>query len=108
MYWVRSRSNPNHGVVIHVIGDVRHGFELEVKHSHNFNATQNPLLKWILLQWIDRQYFDEVAMLNNGTHKTDNASVCGFEASLYKVKAPEKSLNTVNDKASQQLHFLEH
>lgn len=47
-------------------------------------------------------------MLNNGIHKTDNAPVCGFEASVYKVKAPEKSLNTTDDKVSLQLHFLEH
>lgn len=47
-------------------------------------------------------------MLNNGKHKTDNAPVCGFEASTYKFKTPEKSLNTMDDKASQQLRFLVH
>ncbi|KZZ87174.1 hypothetical protein AAL_08432 [Moelleriella libera RCEF 2490] len=36
-------------------------------------------------------------MFNNGVYKIDTVPVCAFEASLYMVKAPGKTLNTVND-----------
>ncbi|KAE8135380.1 hypothetical protein BDV38DRAFT_252698 [Aspergillus pseudotamarii] len=95
-YWVRSHSDPDIGVQLHATGDVRNGFEFQIKRNYDFHdensecpSTRTPL------QWIDGKYFDERAMMNNGVFKLDNMPVCGFEASAYKVKAPEKSLNTV-------------
>lgn len=54
---------------------------------------------------IDRKYIDEAAMFNNGNNKVGKMPVSEFEASVYKAKTPEKSLNTTDDKANQQLHF---
>lgn len=98
-YWVRSHTNANIGVVIHATGDARNGFKLEFERSHAFRTTEDPPTKRIPLQWVNGQYFDERAMLNNEQYKVDNVPVCRFEASAYKVKAPQKSLNTTDDKA---------
>lgn len=99
-YWVRSHSDPNIGVLIHATGDVKNGFEFQVKRSHDFNTTGNRPTKRIPLQWVGKEYFDEKKMLNDGKYKLDNAPVCIFEASVYKIKTPEKSLNAVDDRVS--------
>ncbi|KAH2768779.1 hypothetical protein KXW60_005272 [Aspergillus fumigatus] len=85
---------------IHATGDVRNGFEFEIKRSSNFRTNELPPTKRIPLQWVDGQYFDEKAMSNNGEHKIDNVPVCQFEASAHKIKAPGKSLNTTSDVSS--------
>lgn len=61
----------------------------------------------IPLQWVDEKFFDENAMLNNGKEIDDApvGPVYGFEASAHKVKAPEKTLNVVDDEVSFQLDF---
>ncbi|KKY27252.1 hypothetical protein UCRPC4_g01153 [Phaeomoniella chlamydospora] len=97
-YWVRSQTSPDVGVWIHAIGDVMNGFKFEVKRSHDFRGTADVPTKRIPLQWVDAKWFDEVAMLNNGRYKLDSTPVCGFEASAYKIKAPGKTLNAVNEK----------
>jgi hypothetical protein len=99
-YWVRSHTNKDLGVKIHATGDVRNGFEFEIKRSSNFRTNEIPPTKRIPLQWVDDQYFDEKAMFNNGEYKIDNVPVCQFEASAHKIKAPGKSLNTTSDTAS--------
>lgn len=96
-YWVRSQANRDIGVMIDAIGNVREGFS--IRRSHSFE----PPTKKIPLQWVDGKHFDEKAMLNHGKQKIDNALVCGFETSVYKVKAPGKSLNAVNDGVSFNL-----
>ncbi|KAB8228937.1 uncharacterized protein BDW43DRAFT_289834 [Aspergillus alliaceus] len=96
-YWVRSHSDPNIGVELHATGDVRNGFEFQIKRNHDIHETSECPSTKIPLQWVDGKHFDEQAMLNNGTFKLDNVPVCTFEASAHKVKVPEKSLNTVND-----------
>ena len=103
-YFVRSHANPEIGVLINAAGDVRNGFQFEVKRSHDFNATGN-FPKRIPLQWVDAKYFDEKAMLNDGKRKVDHEPVCGFEASAHKAEAPKKSLNAVEDVVSFQLDF---
>ncbi|KAG9229470.1 hypothetical protein BJ875DRAFT_474749 [Amylocarpus encephaloides] len=99
-YWVRSHANPDIGVLIHATGDVKNGFNFEVKRSHDFHATGNRPTMRIPLQWVDAKYFNEKAMLNDGKRKIDNAPVCDFEASAYKIKAPGKTLNVANDKVT--------
>ncbi|TWU71227.1 hypothetical protein ED733_001168 [Metarhizium rileyi] len=101
-YWVRSHHEPEFGVFIHATGDVRNGFQFEIKRSHDLRVTGNRPTKKIPLQWIDGKYFNESAMFNDGVHKIDTLPVCAFEASLYNVKAPGKSLNNVDDKVSLQ------
>ncbi|GAB0139169.1 hypothetical protein EsDP_00007382 [Epichloe bromicola] len=97
-YWVRSHCDPEMGVLTHATGDVKNGFQLETKRNHDFRTTGNRPIKTIPLQWIDGKYFDESAMFNDGVNKIDTVLVCAFEASLHKVKAPGKSLTTVDDK----------
>lgn len=98
-YWVRSHRNPDIGVLIHAAGDVKNGFKLEFKRSHDFHSTGNHPTKRVPLQWVGKEYFDEKLMFNDGKHKLDYVPVCAFETSAYKVKAPEKTLNAVDDKA---------
>ena len=96
-YWVRSHTHAGIGVLIQASGDVREGFRLEFERSHNLDTGNHPT-KRIPLQWVERKYFDEKLMLNDGKYKLDDAPVCIFETSVYKVKAPEKTLNVVDDK----------
>ncbi|CAM1503389.1 Fc.00g081650.m01.CDS01 [Cosmosporella sp. VM-42] len=101
-YWVRSHIDPDVGVLIHATGDVRNGFTFEVKRNHDFRATGNVPSKRVPLQWVDRRYFDESAMLNNGKRKIDYNPVCGFESSAYKITPPGK---TLNDKVNTTTNF---
>ncbi|EFZ01949.1 hypothetical protein MAA_03178 [Metarhizium robertsii ARSEF 23] len=95
-YWVRSQSDPDIGVQLHATGDVRNGFSLEFKRSHDLRDTGNIPSTRIPLQWVDGRYFDEKTMLNNGIHKLDTVPVCMFEASASKVDAPGKTLNSIS------------
>ncbi|KAI0387045.1 hypothetical protein F5Y04DRAFT_275502 [Hypomontagnella monticulosa] len=95
-YWVCKGSNSDVGLMVHATGDVRDGFKFEAKRSLDFDLTENRYSKRIPLQWIDSKYFDEAAIFNNGVYECDDKPVCEFEKSAYKVKAPEKSLNSVN------------
>lgn len=80
-YWVGSHSNPDIGVLIHAVGDVRNGFSFQIKRSHNFEITRTFPTKRISLQWVDGKHFSEQAMLNNGVLQTDNRPVCAFDTS---------------------------
>lgn len=105
-YWICSHHDPETGVLIHATGDVRNGFQFEIKRSHDFRATGNRPSKRIPLQWVDGKYFNEAAMFNHGIRKIDTLPVCAFEASLHKIEAPGKTLNTVDDKVSLQIRYL--
>ncbi|KAJ9298877.1 hypothetical protein DTO271G3_3119 [Paecilomyces variotii] len=96
-YYVHSHDEPDIGVKIHATGDVRNGFKFEVKRSENLRTSEDVPTKRIQLQWVDAKYFDEETMFNNGVYKVDDRPTCGFEASVYKVKVPEKSLNAIDD-----------
>jgi hypothetical protein len=96
-YFVRSHADPDIGVKIHATGNVRTGFEFEIKRSENLQTTDDVPSTRVPLQWVNEMYFDENPMLNNGKYKVDNSPVCLFEESVYKIKAPGKSLNTVSD-----------
>ncbi|KAF4976811.1 hypothetical protein FDECE_18428, partial [Fusarium decemcellulare] len=92
-YFVRSSTHPSIGVIIHATGDVRNGFRFEIKRNYDFSVTSTKPTSRIPLQWIDPKYVNENVMRNNGIYKSDSAPVCGFEVSVHKVKAPEKSLS---------------
>ncbi|CDM28464.1 hypothetical protein DTO013E5_1074 [Penicillium roqueforti] len=96
-YFVRSHEDPDIGVKIHATGNVRSGFEFEIKRSENLQITDDIPSTRVPLQWVDADYFDEKAMLNDGEYKIDNAPVCLFEKSAYEVKAPGKTLNSISD-----------
>jgi hypothetical protein len=92
-YFIRSGDDPNLGNIIHVVGDVKNGFEFEVKRNHDFETTSPAPLHVIPLQWVDGRFFNE-AMLNNGHQELDDKPACPFERSVYKVKPPTGSLNS--------------
>ncbi|GKU14499.1 unnamed protein product, partial [Fusarium langsethiae] len=92
-YFIRSEHNTTIGNIIHVVGDVKNGFEFEVKRNHDFETASPTPLHVIPLQWIDGKYFND-AMLNNGIQELDDKPVCDFERSVYKVKPPTGSLNS--------------
>ncbi|KAI1168337.1 hypothetical protein F5B18DRAFT_598039 [Nemania serpens] len=100
-FWVPTASNPDIGTQVHAVGDVRNGFEFQIKRNRNFEVTTSRPTERIPLQWVNGRFFDEKAMLNNGAFKLDDTPVCGFEASVHKVKAPTKSLNAVDDPATR-------
>jgi hypothetical protein len=95
-YFVQSHADPHVGVKIHATGNVRSGFEFEIKRSENLQTTDDIPSTRVPLQWVDAEYFDEKAMLNNGKYEVDHSPVCPFESSVYQIKAPGKSLNTVS------------
>ncbi|KAJ5154935.1 uncharacterized protein N7500_010374 [Penicillium coprophilum] len=96
-YFVRSHADPDIGVKIHATGNVRNGFEFEIKRSENLQTTDDVPSTRVSLQWVDEEYFDENAMLNDGEYKIDNTPVCRFEKSVNEIQAPGKSLSTVSD-----------
>ncbi|KAK3196607.1 hypothetical protein K4F52_000489 [Lecanicillium sp. MT-2017a] len=89
-FWVCSHRDPELGVLVHATGDVRNGFQFEIKRSHDFRATGNRPSKRIPLQWVDGRYFNETAMFNHGS--------APLKLALHMIKAPGKSLNTVDSK----------
>ncbi|KAK2592983.1 hypothetical protein QQS21_009311 [Conoideocrella luteorostrata] len=95
--WVRSHGHPDVGVTIHATGDVKNGFQLEIKRSHDLRHTTIKPAKRIPLQWIDGKYCNESAMFNHGKRKLDTVPVCALEASLHKIRPPGGSLNTVDN-----------
>jgi hypothetical protein len=107
-YWVRSHDDPDIGVKIHATGDVRNGFEFEIKRSENLRTTEDIPTTRVPLQWLDVQHFDERAMLNDGKYVIHQTPVCQFESIVYKVKAPGKSLNSVDGKVSMQQYTFEY
>ncbi|EJT82177.1 hypothetical protein GGTG_02151 [Gaeumannomyces tritici R3-111a-1] len=88
------------GVLMHAAGDVRTGFEFQIRWRHNFDLTGGRPMERIPLQWIDPRFLDEAAMFGHGSHKIDSTPVCLFEASAAKIQVPEKSLNSVADTAA--------
>ncbi|KAJ4215887.1 hypothetical protein NW757_014684 [Fusarium falciforme] len=106
-YFVRSSFHPSIGVIIHATGDVRNGFRFEVKRNYDFAVTSTVPTSRIPLQWIDGEFLNEKAMLNNGVYKADNAPVCPFEESVHKVKAPEKSLNAASQSGVPQKRVVQ-
>lgn len=96
-YFVRSHTDPEIGVKVHATGDVRNGFQLESKRSHDLRDTVDIPSKRIPLQWVDGKYFDSRKMFNDGVPVIESKPVCGFEDSVYKIPAPGKSMNTVDD-----------
>jgi hypothetical protein len=90
-YFVQSTSNSCVGIVYEAIGDVRSGFQLQVRRNHNL--TSDPPSTRIPLQWIDGKFMNEESMLNG----EDFMPVCIFEESLHKVKVPGKTLNNTSE-----------
>ncbi|KAJ2984504.1 hypothetical protein NUW58_g6025 [Xylaria curta] len=96
-FWIPTSREPDLGVAIHVIGDVWNGFTFQAKRSLNLKLTSNRPSITIPLQWVNGKFFNEKAMLNNGTYILDNKPACTFEVSTYKAKPPTKSLSAVDD-----------
>ncbi|PWI66192.1 hypothetical protein PCL_05410 [Purpureocillium lilacinum] len=106
-YFVRSNARHTQGVVLHATGDVNNGFRLEFKRMHDLDTADEVPSEIIPLQWVDAQYFDETAMLNNGNPVIDAVPVCPFEASACKVKSPGKSLNSAAEIAEPRKRVVQ-
>ncbi|KAJ4267124.1 hypothetical protein NW762_003222 [Fusarium torreyae] len=102
-YFVRSSHDPDVGVVIEAVGDVRTGFKLQIERNYNFGLTSNPTATRIPLQWIGAEYVDEKAMLNNEASTAVDDPVCIFEECLLKIEVPKKTLNDIHETVSLAL-----
>lgn len=102
---MNSHRSPDLGVIIHAVGDVRNGFAFQVKRGYDFRSTQSSPMKRVPLQWVDGKWFDEGRMFNGGVYKLDGGPVCGFEESVFKVRAPGRSLSVAGEDVSF-LHFF--
>ncbi|KAF5636137.1 hypothetical protein F52700_5451 [Fusarium sp. NRRL 52700] len=90
-YFVQSTSEPCVGIVYEAVGDVRSGFQRQIRRNHDL--TSDLPSSRIPLQWIDAKFINEELML----HSQGSMPVCIFEESLHKVKVPEKTLNNTRE-----------
>lgn len=93
-YVVRRSNTDQKGIMIHAQGDVRNGFQFEIKRNIDFERTsRRPQL--VDLCWVDGAHFDQ-AMWNRGVYVTElpGRPRCNFETVLASVPAPGPSLNT--------------
>ncbi|KAH6646802.1 hypothetical protein BKA67DRAFT_684197 [Truncatella angustata] len=95
-YWVRSHVNSAEGVLIHAAGDVMNGFRSEFKRHHDFRITGNPPDEEIPLQLVESRISTRKPC-QRWTIQAGLLTSLRIEASAYKMKAPEKSLNAAND-----------
>ncbi|KAH7147650.1 hypothetical protein DER46DRAFT_580090 [Fusarium sp. MPI-SDFR-AT-0072] len=100
-YFVRSSSSPSVGIVYEAIGDVRSGFQRQIRRNHDL--TSDPPSSRIPLQWIDATFFNEELML----HSQGSMPVCIFEESLRKVKVPEKTLNDTTESEAPKKRIVQ-
>ncbi|KAF4442451.1 hypothetical protein F53441_11737 [Fusarium austroafricanum] len=87
-YFIGSNANPSIGMVLEAIGDVRSGFQLQIRRNHDLAS--DPPSSRIPLQWIDGTFLHERVVL----HGNDNMPACSFEETVCSVRVPEKTLNT--------------
>ncbi|KAI0967910.1 hypothetical protein F4678DRAFT_482921 [Xylaria arbuscula] len=90
-------TDPDVGVKIHAVGDVKNGFKFQANRSYNLIMTSTLPTDFMPLQWINGKYLDEEAMFNNGTYYADPDAKTAFEISARKAEPPAKSLNAVDD-----------
>ncbi|KAF5617825.1 uncharacterized protein FTJAE_12484 [Fusarium tjaetaba] len=100
-YFVRSSSSPSVGIVYEATGDVRNGFQRQIRRNHDLNS--DPPSTRIPLQWIDATFVNEELML----HAQEPIPVCTFEESLYKVKVPEKTLNNATESEAPKKRIVQ-
>ncbi|KAL2838561.1 hypothetical protein BJY01DRAFT_219941 [Aspergillus pseudoustus] len=99
-YFVRSHGNSDTGTLIHAAGNVRVGFEFQIKRSHDLREPENLPTKRIALQWVDKEYVSENAIATSGDEEAHCIPACAFEEVVHRVKVPIKSLRAVDDKAT--------
>ncbi|KAI1066354.1 hypothetical protein LB506_008506, partial [Fusarium annulatum] len=85
-YFVRSSLNPSVGIVYEAIGDVRSGFQRQIRRNHDL--THDPPSSRIPLQWLKGKFVNEELMLQG----QESMPICILEESLHKVKVPNKTL----------------
>ncbi|KAF5612365.1 uncharacterized protein FSUBG_1442 [Fusarium subglutinans] len=86
-YFVRSSLSPSVGIVYEAVGDVRSGFQRQIRRNHDL--TSDPPSSRIPLQWIEAKFINEELML----HDQGSIPTCILEESLHKVNVPDKTLN---------------
>lgn len=85
-YFVRSSLNPSVGIVYEAIGDVRSGFQRQIRRNHDL--IHDPPSSRIPLQWLECKFVNEELMLQG----QESMPICILEESLHKVKVPNKTL----------------
>ncbi|KAF5589686.1 hypothetical protein FPCIR_6664 [Fusarium pseudocircinatum] len=100
-YFVRSSSSHSVGIVYEAIGDVRSGFQRQIRRSHDLAS--DPPSSRIPLQWIEGKFVNEGLML----HGQGPMPVCIFEESLHKVKVPEKTLNDTTESEAPKKRIVQ-
>jgi hypothetical protein len=95
-YLLRSSHDSNIGVYIDAQGDVRNGFDLQVKRQHDVSQESPQPSSRIPLQWIEGRFANEqtIPVGEDGTGY-QLKPISEFERSVLKVKAPTKTLNAV-------------
>ncbi|KAF5635391.1 hypothetical protein F25303_8538 [Fusarium sp. NRRL 25303] len=100
-YFVRSSLNPSVGIVYEAIGDVRSGFQRQIRRNHDL--THDPPSSLIPLQWLEGNFVNEELML----HGQESMPMCAFEESLHKVKVPEKTLNNTRESEAPKKRIVQ-
>ncbi|KAI8398917.1 hypothetical protein FOFC_20144 [Fusarium oxysporum] len=100
-YFVQSSSSPSVGIVYEAIGDVRSGFQRQIRRNHDLNS--DPPSSRIPLQCIEGVFVDEGLMLNS----QGSIPVCIFEESLHKVNVPEKTLNNTTESEAPKKRIVQ-
>jgi hypothetical protein len=91
------------GKLIHVVGNVREGFELEFKRNYDLNFTNNPPGTPIELGLAPSAYLLDT--IGENVYTADSDPKDYFEKMIASVPAPSKSLNTVQrDSVSVQAY----
>jgi hypothetical protein len=97
-YWIQSRQNSDIGIIVHAAGNVRVGFEFQIKRSYGWDDGETPPTKRIPLQWVSGEYISDKAMQTSEDEGVDRIPACPFEEVVHKVEVPVKSLRSVDDK----------
>ncbi|KAF5547043.1 hypothetical protein FPHYL_10335 [Fusarium phyllophilum] len=100
-YFVRSSSSSSVGIVYEAIGDVRNGFQRQIRRNLDLNS--DPPSARIPLHLIDAAFVNEESML----HEQEPIPVCTFEESLHKVKVPEKTLNNATESEAPKKRIVQ-
>ncbi|KAJ0418627.1 hypothetical protein BJY00DRAFT_314778 [Aspergillus carlsbadensis] len=105
-YWIQSRENTDIGILVHAAGNVRVGFEFEIKRSYGWDDGETPPTKRVPLQWVSGEFVSDKAMVTSGDDEVDRLPACPFEEVVYKVEVPEKSLRSVDDQVVLPFIFV--
>ncbi|KXJ85965.1 hypothetical protein Micbo1qcDRAFT_140936, partial [Microdochium bolleyi] len=99
-YCVRTQEDSATVIKIHATGNVREGFQFEIKRCCDLCSNEERPTTRIPLQWVKAELIgDKDILFNHGVYKVVNAPVCEFEARLHSLAVPGKTLNDARNAA---------